>query len=179
MFKDSKMTLRDSQKAKTESKLLTAIDNIENGRVTNRELRKKRTVKLNISNVEKEAGLTSGALRHYPHVKVIINNKNSNVVNNLDKGQNITSHQSLDAYDKNKLKDQKKKLMKRLQQEKQDKAIVKHDYEALKLEKGLWLEHHHQVVAALFNLVHQEARQTIFDNLPLKSTNNIFDFPLK
>ena len=59
-------------KDKTKKALLDAIDRIKRKAYTCQELRKKSIVKLNRSNVEKEAGLSSGALRHHSDIVEII-----------------------------------------------------------------------------------------------------------
>ncbi|TLS80543.1 hypothetical protein [Photobacterium damselae] len=58
--------------------LLDAISRIKEQTYTNKELKKKKVVKLNRSNVEKEAGLSAGALRHHPDIVKVIQGANPN-----------------------------------------------------------------------------------------------------
>ena len=66
----------------TKSKLLKALERLLEGKPENRELRKKTRegkLKINNSTVEKEAGLSVGALRRHEDVQAIIKTKSLEV----------------------------------------------------------------------------------------------------
>ncbi|MFA0156088.1 bacterioferritin comigratory protein [Vibrio sp. 10N.261.46.A3] len=62
----------------TKNKLINALERLLEGKPENRELRKKARegkLKINNSTVEKEAGLSVGALRNHPDIKDLIQKK--------------------------------------------------------------------------------------------------------
>ncbi|WP_259556685.1 hypothetical protein [Vibrio harveyi] len=70
--------------------LLDAISRIKEQTYTHKDLRKKAVVKLNKSNVEKEAGLSVGALRHHPDIVKVIEGASSNNNHSADDVASLT-----------------------------------------------------------------------------------------
>lgn len=64
-----------SQLNPTEKQLMAALERLIAQQPTNRELKQKlkdKKLKIVVSNVEKEAGLSNGAAKHYPNIKELI-----------------------------------------------------------------------------------------------------------
>ncbi|WP_305839887.1 hypothetical protein [Photobacterium leiognathi] len=70
--------------------LLDAISKIKEQTYTHKDLRKKKVVKLNRSNVEKEAGLSAGALRHHPDIVKVIQGASPNNNHSAEDVESLT-----------------------------------------------------------------------------------------
>ena len=63
---------REDQKKRTQKRFIEAIQRLSNGLGACRNRKNLKTAKINIQNVEIEAGLTIGAMKHYQRVKDFI-----------------------------------------------------------------------------------------------------------
>lgn len=140
-------------KEKTKKAFLEAIDRIKRKAYTCQELREKSIVKLNRSNVEKEAGLSPGALRHHSDIVEIIEGDEDDRVkiSRLEKELEIS---------KNKIK----KL--EADNSKQKRAATL-DSEALNEQ----LSAYHQTIATLFFKIPLAEREGLMSKLDDRSSN--------
>ncbi|PMO78048.1 hypothetical protein [Vibrio breoganii] len=134
--------------------LLDAISRIKEQTYTHKELKKKKVVKLNRSNVEKEAGLSAGALRHHPDiVKMIQGDPNRSAEDAASLTQKVdelkASNRELKAENSRYKKDA----------EKADKTLKKHQSE------------YHQTVTALFFKIPIDEREEAIKSLDDSSLN--------
>ncbi|WP_045400690.1 hypothetical protein [Vibrio campbellii] len=140
-------------KDKTKKALLDAIDRIKRKAYTCQELRKKSIVKLNRSNVEKEAGLSSGALRHHSDiVEIILSDEDDKAkISRLEK----------------ELEQSKAKIKKLEFDNSIHKRSTTLDSEALNEQ----LSAYHQTIAALFFKIPLAEREGLMSKLDDRSSN--------
>ena len=120
-------------------------------------MRKKTVVKLNKSNVEKEAGLSAGALRHHPDIVKIIEGATPNNSHNADDVASLT--EKVD-----KLEASNRKLKVESTRDKKD---------AEQAEKTLreYQSEYHQTVTALFFKIPINEREEVIKSLDNSSLN--------
>jgi hypothetical protein len=144
----------------THQNLLAAIDRINEGTFTSKALLKKvkenKEVKLNISNVEKEAGMGVGAIRHHGGIE--------DIINGVEKGDFV----SLEKYEE--LQDTVKKLKKTNRETL--KASKKYQKKADDADTALNIElaTQHQLVTALFHKVPIEEREELMKSIKTNSS---------
>lgn len=140
-------------KDKTKKALLDAIDRIKRKAYTCQELRKKSIVKLNRSNVEKEAGLSSGALRHHSDiVEIILGDEDDKAkISRLEK----------------ELEQSKAKIKKLEFDNSIQKRSTALDSEALNEQLSVY----HQTIAALFFKIPLAEREGLMSKLDERSSN--------
>lgn len=149
--------------------LLDAISRIKEQTYTHKDLRKKTIVKLNKSNVEKEAGLSAGALRHHPDIVKVIEGASSNSNHSADDISSLTENIN-----------QLKELNKNLELE---SARDKHDAEQARKTLEQYQSEYHQTVTALFFKIPINEREELIkslDSSPLKGdVTNINEYRRK
>lgn len=67
--------MTNANESSTEKQLRAALERLVAKKPTNKDLKQKlhdKKLKIVVSNVEKEAGLSNGAAKHYPHIKELI-----------------------------------------------------------------------------------------------------------
>lgn len=147
--------------------LLDAISRIKEQTYTHKDLKKRTIVKLNKSNVEKEAGLSAGALRHHPDIVKVIEGGSSN--NSADGVASLTETINI-------LKESNKKLKLESTRDKKDAEQAKKILEEYQSE-------YHQTVTALFFKIPIDEREELIkslDNSSLKGdVTNINEYRLK
>ncbi|EGR0670863.1 hypothetical protein E4T17_18215 [Vibrio vulnificus] len=131
--------------------LLDAISRIKEQTYTHKDLRKKAVVKLNKSNVEKEAGLSAGALRHHPDIVKVIEGASSNNNHSADDVASLTEKV-------NKLESSNKKL-------KLESIRDKKDAEQAKKTLEEYQSKYHQTVTALFFKIPMDEREELIKSL--------------
>lgn len=136
--------------------LLDAISRIKEQTYTHKDLQKKNVVKLNKSNVEKEAGLSVGALRHHPDIVKLIENPSPNK-NHSDDVASLT---------------EKVDKLKALNGElKAENARDKKDAEQAKQTLKEYQSEYHQTVTALFFKIPFNEREEAIKSLDDSSLN--------
>tara|TARA_R110002094_G_scaffold158569_2_gene144486 strand:+ start:106 stop:627 length:522 start_codon:yes stop_codon:yes gene_type:complete len=168
------MSLREKKKKQTNKKLRDALQRLIDKKPTNRELKKRDNVKVNDLNVQKEAGVSIGAIRHHPDVATLIKNHQLGLSTETpcvssNEAEIVLRAQIEDL--KEKLATTKKKLKKEtdLKKEYSEKAI------RLESENLRLVGDQHQLTQALFNAVPIEARNKLFKRA---YTNiNVLTFP--
>ena len=100
-------------KQTTRNALINALNRLIQGEPTNIELKKKlreNKLKINNNSVEKEAGLSVGALRNHPDIKKVIEEKSLKA--KVDSSESATSKIELLLLENKKLKSEKTQLNK-------------------------------------------------------------------
>jgi len=137
----------------TRKNFLAAIERIKSGTITNKELKARKSVKLNRSTVEKETGLKAGALRHYKDITDIIDGVSDDGLISNEKYE--------------ELKNENKKLKKDKGDALKDRDTYKEDADNAKSNLNKELSAQHQLVTALFYKVPIEEREEL-----MKAINN-------
>ncbi|MCF7497929.1 hypothetical protein L3V35_23340 [Vibrio sp. L5-1] len=137
--------------------LLAAISRIKEQTYTHKDLRKKTVVKLNKSNVEKEAGLSAGALRHHPDIVKVIEGASSNNNHSADDVAILT--EKVD-----KLEALNRKL-------KTESISDKKDAEQAEKTLKEYQSEYHQTVTALFFKIPINEREEAIKSLDNPSLN--------
>jgi hypothetical protein len=160
------MTFRDSLKERTALRIREAIERIKLGQPTNRELKKRKNLKLNKCTVEIEAELSTGSLRHYPEIITEINNYNP-ALKEISSSFSDDSDASLVLLqqENTKLKQQKKLANKEKIEENSKARNLADEIEKLKRENVAIHQYYTKTIAALFELVPQEQRQLLLSEL--------------
>ena len=137
--------------------LLDAISRIKEQTYTHKDLKKKNVVKLNKSNVEKEAGLSGGALRHHPDVVDLIENPSAN-----------ENHSDDDVASLTEKVDKLKALNGELKAE-----SARNEKDAEQAQKTLkeYQSEYHQTVTALFFKIPIDEREEAIKSLDDSSLN--------
>ncbi len=137
--------------------LLDAISRIKEQTYTHKDLKKKNVVKLNKSNVEKEAGLSVGALRHHPDIVKLIENPSANKNHSDDDVASLT---------------EKVDKLKALNGElKAESARDKKDAEQAQKTLKEYQSEYHQTVTALFFKMPIDEREEAIKSLDDSSLN--------
>ncbi|MFN1531616.1 bacterioferritin comigratory protein [Vibrio jasicida] len=156
----------------TKKKLINALERLLSGdvaKLTSRELRnkaRKGKLKINNSNVEKEAGLSAGALRRHNDVVLMIKNKSLEVQVAHDE----TADSPLQVLEKEikALKGERTQANKK-KKEYYDKA--QSHKEALAVQAAA----HIKVVQELMEMLHENQREKAMDKVVNTRPNNIVD----
>ncbi|WP_135458717.1 hypothetical protein [Vibrio echinoideorum] len=137
--------------------LLDAISRIKEQTYTHKNLKNKAIVKLNKSNVEKEAGLSAGALRHHPDIIKVIEGVSLSYNSSSDDTASLTEKV-------NKLEASNRKLKVEIAREKKD---------AEQAEKTLkeYQSEYHQTVTALFFKIPINEREEVIKSVYNSSLN--------
>ena len=137
--------------------LLDAISRIKEQTYTHKDLKNKAIVKLNKSNVEKEAGLSAGALRHHPDIIKVIEGVSLSYNSSSDDTASLTEKV-------NKLEASNRKLKVEIAREKKD---------AEQAEKTLqeYQSEYHQTVTALFFKIPINEREEVIKSVYNSSLN--------
>lgn len=165
------MSIRDVKKENTAARALAAITRIVEGTYTNKTLKKRKKVKLNQSTVEMEAGLGVSSLRNHPDILALIENQNNpNEQDNLSTDSSDIYHLQNQI---TKLKKQKKELQKQKKELTQKYQLESSKHQSLEdINKEIHADYI-QLTSALFDLIPQEERQDLFENLAKRSLNNV------
>jgi hypothetical protein len=151
----------------TKSKLLKALERLLEGKPENRELRKKARegkLKINNSAVEKEAGLSVGALRRHEDVQAII--KTKSLENRVS--QDTSSQTPIDVLEAE---------VKQLKQDKTQANKKKKEYLDLARshERALSTQaaNHIKIVQELMEMLHESEREKAMDKVVRARHDNI------
>lgn len=155
------MSIRDTEKAKTAKKIIAAMERIKSGTPNHRELKKRTNLKLNQSTVEKESGLSTGALRHHREILAEIIEYNAPEINVASDCLGVNS--VIAKSDNEKLQTQKKKAIKAKHDAQERNKELKDCVNRLDRENKALHKHHAQVICALFDLIPQEERIGLFE----------------
>ncbi len=143
----------------TKNKLLQALERLLEGKPENRELRKKARegkLKVNNSTVEKEAGLSVGALRRHEDIRVMIKTKS------------LEAQASLDSSNQTPI-DVLRAEIKQLKQDKGQANRKKKEYldRARSHEQALAIQaaKHIKVVQELMEMLHESEREKAMDKV--------------
>ncbi|HGS5597487.1 TPA: bacterioferritin comigratory protein [Vibrio parahaemolyticus] len=156
----------------TKKKLIDALERLLSGdvaKLTSRELRnkaRKGKLKINNSNVEKEAGLSAGALRRHNDVVLMIKNKSLEV--------QVTQDETADSPIEVLQKEIKALKGERTQANKKKKE---HYDEAQSHKEALAVQAatHIKVVQELMEMLHESLREKAMDKVVNTRPNNIVD----
>lgn len=160
----------------TKKKLISALERLLDGdvtKLTSKELRnkaRKGKLKINNSNVEKEAGLSAGALRRHDDVILIIKNKSLEV----QVAQDDTADTPAEVLQK-EIKSLKRE---RAQANKKKKEYYDDAYshkEALALQAAT----HIKIVQELMNMLHESQREKAMDKIVSSRPDNIITAQFK
>jgi FtsZ-binding cell division protein ZapB len=167
------MTFRDSLKERTALRIREAIERIKLGQPKNRELKKRKNLKLNKSTVEKEADLSTGALRHYPEIIKEINDYQP-ALKEISASFSDDSDASLILLQQEhaKLKQQKKLVNKAKVEESSKAKNLADEIERLKHENVAIHQYYTKTIAALFELVPQEKRHLLLSELRVSTASD-------
>ncbi|ODY12460.1 bacterioferritin comigratory protein [Vibrio parahaemolyticus] len=156
----------------TKKKLIDALERLLSGdlaKLTSRELRnkaRKGKLKINNSNVEKEAGLSAGALRRHKDVVLMIKNKSLEV--------QVTQDETADSPIEVLQKEIKALKGERTQANKKKKEYydeAQSHKEALAAQAAT----HIKVVQELMEMLHESLREKAMDKVVNTRPNNIVD----
>ncbi|EGQ9308330.1 bacterioferritin comigratory protein [Vibrio parahaemolyticus] len=156
----------------TKKKLIDALERLLSGdvaKLTSRELRnkaRKGKLKINNSNVEKEAGLSAGALRRHNDVVLMIKNKSLEV--------QVTQDETADSPIEVLQKEIKALKGERTQANKKKKEYydeAQSHKEALSVQAAT----HIKVVQELMEMLHESLREKAMDKVVNTRPNNIVD----
>ncbi|MEH0672132.1 bacterioferritin comigratory protein [Vibrio owensii] len=156
----------------TKNKLIKALERLLGGdvtKLTSKELRnkaRKRKLKINNSNVEKEAGLSTGALRRHNDVVLMIKNKSLEVQVAQDK----TSDSPIEVLQK-KIKVLKGEKAQANKKKKEYYDEAKSHKEALAVQAAT----HIKVVQELMDMLHESQREKAMDKVVNARPDNIIE----
>lgn len=166
---------RENQKLKTQQSLLDAIERLVAGTPKQKSLK---THKLNNQNVEIEAGLKTGALKHYDRVKkfIVVKKANPNAAW-TDEGEfvcgstaiSIPNDTLLNDADE-KIKDLKDKLAKERQSAVSYRTQCADIDEAMRRQLSL----HHALTVALFNAIPKEDKDAALRAAESEAANIVY-----
>ncbi|HDY7722266.1 TPA: bacterioferritin comigratory protein [Vibrio vulnificus] len=154
----------------TKNKLIKALERLLDGdvtKLTSKDLRnkaRKGKLKTNNSNVEKEAGLSPGALRRHADVVVMIKNKSLEI----QVAQDETSNSPIEVLQKkiNSLKVERAKANKKKKEYYDEAKIHK---EALAAQAAT----HIKVVQELMDILHESQREKAMDKVVRTRPDNL------
>jgi hypothetical protein len=172
------MSLREKKKKQTNKKLRDALQRLIDKNPTNRELKKRDNVKINDLNVQKEAGVSIGAIRHHTDVATLIKNHQLGLTTNPDEETTGAVSNEAEATMRAQLEDLKDKLESTKNKLKKETALKKeYSEKAIRLESEnlRLLGEQHQLTQALFNAVPIETRDKLFKRA--ESNINVLKFP--
>lgn len=151
----------------TKNKLIKALERLLEGKPENRELRKKvreGKLKINNSNVEKEAGLSVGALRRHEDIRVMVKNKSLEArVTQDDSAQSPIDVLQAEI---EQLKSDKTQANKR---EKKNYDLANSHESALSIQAAS----HIKMVQELMGMLHESQREKAMDKVVKAGPDNI------
>ena len=156
-------------KSVTEKKLLDALERLLNGAPNNRELRlKAETGKLKVhnSNVEKEAGLSAGALRNHKDIKKLIKSQSLE----LRVNQSDTAESPIEVLEKD-IEELKAKNKKLTELNDNHRKLSESHKEALAVQAAT----HIKIVQELVEMVHESEREKLMDKIVSARHDNVVD----
>jgi hypothetical protein len=154
----------------TKNKLIKALERLLDGDVTklaSKELRnkaRKGKLKINNSNVEKEAGLSAGALRRHDDVVLMIKNKSLEV----QVAQDETTDSPIDVLQK-EIKSLKGERAQANKKKKEYYDEAQRHKEALAIQAAT----HIKVVQELMDMLHESQREKAMDKIISSRSDNI------
>lgn len=154
----------------TKNKLIKALERLLDGDVTklaSKELRNKARqgkLKINNSNVEKEAGLSAGALRRHDDVVLMIKNKSLEV----QVAQDETTDSPIDVLQK-EIKSLKGERAQANKKKKEYYDEAQSHKEALAIQAAT----HIKVVQELMDMLHESQREKAMDKIVSARSDNI------
>ncbi|MFA0049637.1 bacterioferritin comigratory protein [Vibrio breoganii] len=156
-------------KQATKNALKNALERLIKGEPTNFDLKKKaRLGKLKVNNntVEKEAGLSTGALRYYPDIKAMI--KSRSLKAKVESSESATSEIELLHQENTKLKCEKTQL---------NKLKSKHIIDARKSKEVLAKQAalHIKIVQELMEMLPASEREKAMDKVVSARPDNIVE----
>jgi len=154
-------------KQATKRALEDALERLIKGEPTNLELKKKAKqgkLKINNNTVEKEAGLSVGALRNHPDIKAMIKSRSLNA--KVESSESATSEIELLQQENKKLKGEKTQL---------NKLKSKHLDDARKSEEALAKQAtlHIKMVQELMEMIPESEREKAMDKVVHARADNI------
>ncbi|HGF3774359.1 TPA: bacterioferritin comigratory protein [Vibrio parahaemolyticus] len=154
-------------KQATKNALETALERLIKGEPTNLDLKKKAKqgkLKVNNNTVEKEAGLSVGALRNHPDIKLMI--KSRSLKAKVEISESATSEIELLQQENKKLKSEKTQL---------NKLKSKHLTEARKSKEALakQVALHIKMVQELMEMIPENEREKAMDKVVHTRSDNI------
>lgn len=162
----------------TEKQLRNALERLIDKKPTNRDLKKKlkaNKLKIGFSNVEKEAGLSNGALKHYPELKKEITEAElERVSGSSDVSVEVILKHPLYVKAKDELAKAKAEIKKiKDELEKKDKKLD--DYKERLKSQAVAM---HQVNVAMWKHIPEEAKhvELMIDVHGMETQSNILDF---
>ncbi|ROQ74300.1 hypothetical protein [Vibrio crassostreae] len=151
-------------KERSNKAMLDAIERIVSGTYTSQDLKKQKVVRLNDKNVQIEAGLTLGAIRHHPDIKKRIVDIN-NARNELDKVSELQTKVDKLKKENTKLKAENAAL----------NLKIKRDADSWE-EK---LASHHQAITALFFKIPLADREEAIKTIDMSNKDNVTNINAK
>ena len=154
----------------TKNKLISALERLLDGdiaKLTSKELRnkaRKGKLKINNSNVEKEAGLSAGALRRHDDVVLMI--KNMSLEAQL--AQDETAHSPIEVLQK-EIKSLKGERTQANKKKKEYYDEAKSHKEALAAQAAT----HIKIVQELMDMLHESQREKAMDKIVSTRSDNI------
>lgn len=154
----------------TKNKLISALERLLDGditKLTSKELRnkaRKGKLKINNSNVEKEAGLSAGALRRHDDVVLMI--KNMSLEAQL--AQDETTHSPIEVLQK-EIKSLKGERTQANKKKKEYYDEAKSHKEALAAQAAT----HIKIVQELMDMLHESQREKAMDKIVATRSDNI------
>ena len=154
----------------TKNKLIKALERLLHGdvtKLTSKELRNKARegkLKINNSNVEKEAGLSAGALRRHDDVVLMIKNKSLEV----QVAQDETTDSPIDVLQK-EIKSLKGERAQANKKKKEYYDEAQSHKEALAIQAAT----HIKVVQELMDMLHESQREKAMDKIVSSRPDNI------
>ena len=154
-------------KQTTRNALINALNRLIQGEPTNIELKKKlreNKLKINNNSVEKEAGLSVGALRNHPDIKKVIEEKSLKA--KVDSSESATSKIELLLLENKKLKSEKTQL---------NKLKTKHLADTRKSEKAFAEQaaRHISMIKNLMEMIPASEREKAMDKVVNARADNI------
>ncbi len=154
---------------RTRKKLIDALDRLIQGTPEHRDLKEKARkgkLKINNSTVEKEAGLSVGALRNHEDIKTMINSQSLG----LAVDQSNTAKSELDLLQE-QLKEQKKKTTKANKLKNKYYEQSKDHQKALQVQAAK----HIRIVQRLMDMIPFEEREKAMDRIVSARPDNVIE----
>lgn len=162
------MSIRDTEKQKTNQRLREALQRLIVGEPTNSELKRRAKLKVSARTVQQEAGVSIGVIRHHPEVaKLIADYKSGRVSYQTEELDGVADEVSSGDLLKlqlevDKLKNKVQRLTDNLKKEKALKEEYRAHASELKAQNEELLSRDHLLVQALFNKVPLPDRDELF-----------------
>ncbi|WP_323066400.1 hypothetical protein [Aeromonas jandaei] len=156
------MSFRATQKEKSKCRFKAAIERLKAGNVISKELIGKKNLKINRFNVEIEAGMSKGSLRHYPEI--------------VDQINEITCKANTEPCKSDILDIKIDRLKIKLKHSNSLRKKYFDELTTIEDAMKVQLASHHELVVALFDKIPESERNELF----LKNLgNNVLNFTKK